>query len=166
MNSEKYTLQQAKTAKRLIKHFAKLQAFIFLMTNGKIWNKWPGGFPIMVVRTKGAKSQKIRNIPLIYVHQDGAPILVASLGGMPKNPSWYYNVKAHPNLKITTISGSGNYVAEELSKMQDNYPEVEIGSYPFNKEGQFGTSLVMRSANLDTLERCASDVAEMVKKLA
>ena len=59
-----------------------------------------------------------------------------------------------------------SYVAEELSKMQDNYPEVEIGSYPFNKEGQFGTSLVMRSTNLDTLERCASDVAEMVKKLA
>ena len=59
-----------------------------------------------------------------------------------------------------------SYVAEELSKMQDNYPEVEIGSYPFNKEGQFGTSLVMRSANLDMLERCASDVAEMVKKLA
>ena len=59
-----------------------------------------------------------------------------------------------------------SYVAEELSKMQDNYPEVEIGSYPFNKEGQFGTSLVMRSANLDTLESCASDVAEMVKKLA
>ena len=59
-----------------------------------------------------------------------------------------------------------SYVAEELSKMQDNYPEVEIGSYPFNKEGQFGTSLVMRSANLDTLERCVSDVAEMVKKLA
>ena len=59
-----------------------------------------------------------------------------------------------------------SYVAEELSKMQDNYPEVEIGSYPFNKEGQFGTSLVMRSTNLDTLERCSSDVAEMVKKLA
>ena len=58
-----------------------------------------------------------------------------------------------------------SYVAEELSIMQDNYPEVEIGSYPFNKEGQFGTSLVMRSANLDSLERCASDVAEMVKKL-
>ena len=58
-----------------------------------------------------------------------------------------------------------SYVAEELSKIQDNYPEVEIGSYPFNKEGQFGTSLVMRSANLNTLELCASDVTEMAKKL-
>ena len=58
-----------------------------------------------------------------------------------------------------------SYIAEELSKMQDNYPEVEIGSYPFNKEGQFGTSLVMRSANLDALKLCVSDVAKMVKKL-
>ena len=116
MKSEKYSLQQAKTAKRIIKYFAKFQAFIFLLSKGKIWNKWPGGFPIMVVETKGAKSKKIRNIPLIYVHQNGLPILVASLGGMPKNPNWYYNIKVYPNLKISTINGSGNYLAEEVSK--------------------------------------------------
>ena len=63
--SEKYTLKQAKTAKRIIKYFAKFQATIFLMSKGKVWNKWPGGFPIMVVETKGAKSSKIRNIPRI-----------------------------------------------------------------------------------------------------
>ena len=135
MPSEKYSPQQAKTASRVIKYFAKFQASIFLLSKGKLWNKWPGGFPIMVVKTKGARSQKIRNIPLIYVHQDGAPILVASLGGMPKNPSWYYNVKAHPNLKISTISGSGNYLAEEVSKDKKDelwplicsfYPDYEI----------------------------------------
>ena len=111
MTSEKYSSKQAKTAKRIIKYFAKFQAFIFLLSKGKLWNKWPGGFPIMVVQTKGAKTQKTRNIPLIYVHQDGMPILVASLGGMPKNPSWYYNVKAHPNLKISTIHDSKNYLS-------------------------------------------------------
>ena len=116
MSSEKYTLKQAKTAKRIIKYFAKFQASIFLMSKGKLWNKWPGGFPIMVVETKGAKSNKIRNIPLIYVHQEGMPILVASLGGMPKNPNWYYNVKAHPAVKVSTIHGSGNFLAEEVSK--------------------------------------------------
>ena len=67
--SEKYTLQQAKTAKRIIKYFAKFQAVIFLLSKGKLWSKWPGGFPIMVVETKGAKTNKIRNIPLIYVHK-------------------------------------------------------------------------------------------------
>lgn len=116
MKQEKYTPKQAKTAKRIIKYFAKFQARIFLLSKGKLWNKWPGGFPIMVVQTKGAKTQKIRNIPLIYVHDNGLPILIASLGGMPKNPSWYYNVRANPTLKISTIYDSGNYIAEEVSK--------------------------------------------------
>jgi deazaflavin-dependent oxidoreductase (nitroreductase family) len=116
MATEKYTAKEAKTAKKIIKYFAKFQAGIFLLSKGKLWNKWPGGFPIMVVQTKGAKTQKIRNIPLIYVHEHGFPILVASLGGMPKNPSWYYNVKANPELKISTIHDSRNYIAEELSK--------------------------------------------------
>jgi len=116
MATEKYTVKEAKTAKKIIKYFAKFQAGIFLLSKGKLWNKWPGGFPIMVVQTKGAKTQKIRNIPLIYVHENGLPILVASLGGMPKNPSWYYNVKANPALKISTIHDSRNYLAEEVSK--------------------------------------------------
>ncbi|MBT3851951.1 MAG: nitroreductase family deazaflavin-dependent oxidoreductase [Gammaproteobacteria bacterium] len=141
MKSEKYSLQQAKTAKRIIKYFAKFQAFIFLLSKGKIWNKWPGGFPIMVVETKGAKSKKIRNIPLIYVHQNGLPILVASLGGMPKNPNWYYNIKVYPNLKISTINGSGNYLAEEVSKdkKEELWPLI-CSFYPDYETYQSNTS--------------------------
>jgi len=141
MTSEKYSPKQAKTAKRIIKYFAKFQASIFLLSKGKLWNKWPGGFPIMVVQTKGAKTQKTRNIPLIYVHQDGMPILVASLGGMPKNPSWYFNVKANPNLKISTTDGTEKYFAEEVSKEKKDelwplicsfYPDYE--TYQSNTE--------------------------------
>lgn len=58
-----------------------------------------------------------------------------------------------------------SFVASELSQIQDNYLNVEIGSYPFNKDGKFGTSLVMRSADLEALDRCEIEVAEMVKKL-
>ena len=57
-------------------------------------------------------------------------------------------------------------VAGELSKIQDNFSNVEIGSYPFNKEGKFGTSLVMRSADLQALDRCEHEITAMVKKLA
>ena len=56
-------------------------------------------------------------------------------------------------------------VAGELSKIQDNFSNVEIGSYPFNKEGKFGTSLVMRSADLQALGRCEHEITAMVKKL-
>ena len=86
--------------------------------------------------------------------------------GMLEGAKAFLKVGNKMSSKSIDVFMPESYVAEELSKMQDNYPEVEIGSYPFNKEGQFGTSLVMRSANLDILERCASDVAEMVKKLA
>ena len=58
-----------------------------------------------------------------------------------------------------------SFVATELSQIQDNYLNVEIGSYPFNKDGKFGTSLVMRSADLEALDRCEIEVAEMIKKL-
>ena len=58
-----------------------------------------------------------------------------------------------------------SFVATELSQIQDNYLNVEIGSYPFNKDGKFGTSLVMRSADLVALDRCEIEVAEMIKKL-
>ena len=58
-----------------------------------------------------------------------------------------------------------SFVAAELSQIQDNYLNVEIGSYPFNKDGKFGTSLVMRSADLEALDRCEIEVAEMIKKL-
>ncbi|MDB9769905.1 nitroreductase family deazaflavin-dependent oxidoreductase [Gammaproteobacteria bacterium] len=141
MSTEKYTAKQAKTATKIIKYFAKFQARIFLLSKGKLWNKWSGGFHVMVVRTKGAKTDKIRNIPLIYVHQDGMPILVASLGGMPKNPNWYYNVKAHPNLKISTIHDSKNYIAEEVSKeKKDELWPLICSFYPDYETYQNNTS--------------------------
>ena len=139
--SEKYTTKQAQTAKRIIKYFAKFQASIFLLTKGKLWNKWPGGYPIMVVETRGAKSNKRRNIPLIYVHQEGMPILVASLGGMPKNPDWYYNIKANPIVKISTIDGVGNYIAEEVSKeKKENLWPLICSFYPDYETYQSNTS--------------------------
>ena len=58
-----------------------------------------------------------------------------------------------------------SFVATELSQIQDNYLNVEIGSYPFNKNGKFGTSLVMRSTDLAGLDRGEIEVAEMIKKL-
>jgi deazaflavin-dependent oxidoreductase (nitroreductase family) len=55
------------------------------------------GLPVIVVTTKGAKTGKIRKTPLMRVEHDGEYALVASMGGAPKNPVWYYNLKAHPD---------------------------------------------------------------------
>jgi deazaflavin-dependent oxidoreductase (nitroreductase family) len=54
-------------------------------------------WPIIVVTTVGNKTGKIRKTPLMRVEHDGEWALVASLGGAPKHPVWYYNLKADPD---------------------------------------------------------------------
>jgi len=54
------------------------------------------GLPIIVVTTRGARSGKIRKTPLMRVEHDGEYALVASMGGAPKHPVWYFNLKADP----------------------------------------------------------------------
>ena len=54
------------------------------------------GLPVIIVTTKGNKTGKIRKFALMRVEHDGEYALVASLGGAPKNPVWYYNLKADP----------------------------------------------------------------------
>jgi deazaflavin-dependent oxidoreductase (nitroreductase family) len=54
------------------------------------------GLPIILVTTRGNKSGKLRKTPLMRVEHDGEYALVASKGGMPTHPVWYYNLKADP----------------------------------------------------------------------
>src|SRR5260370_34621903 len=58
------------------------------------------GMPVVIVTTKGNKSGKIRKTPLMRVEQDGDYALVASQGGAPKHPVWYYNLKADPKAVV------------------------------------------------------------------
>tara|TARA_B100000700_G_scaffold184187_1_gene203139 strand:- start:150 stop:866 length:717 start_codon:yes stop_codon:yes gene_type:complete len=55
-------------------------------------------------------------------------------------------------------------IAEELAELQNNYPDVEIGSYPFSKENRFGTSLVLRSEDEAQLKKCELELFKIVEK--
>ena len=55
------------------------------------------GLPIILVTTVGVKSGAVRKIPLMKVEHDGEYALVASMGGAPKHPVWYFNLLAHPD---------------------------------------------------------------------
>jgi deazaflavin-dependent oxidoreductase (nitroreductase family) len=54
------------------------------------------GLPVIIVTTKGNKSGKIRKTPLMRVEHDGEYALVASKGGAPDHPVWYYNLIGDP----------------------------------------------------------------------
>jgi F420H(2)-dependent quinone reductase len=58
------------------------------------------GMPILVVTTRGNKSGKVRKTPLMRVEHDGEYALVASKGGAPTHPVWYYNLLADPTVSI------------------------------------------------------------------
>ena len=55
------------------------------------------GLPVVVFTTRGKMSGKIRKMALMRVEHDGAYAMVASQGGAPEHPSWYFNLKADPD---------------------------------------------------------------------
>lgn len=84
----------------LMKWFGALNVLVYRLSRGRLMGTFPGGSPICLVTMTGAKSGKRRVTPLIYVAHGDAVILVASQGGMEKNPLWYHNLKAHPDIEI------------------------------------------------------------------
>jgi deazaflavin-dependent oxidoreductase (nitroreductase family) len=72
------------------------------------------GRPVILLTTIGAKSGKIRKTPLMRVEHDGEYAVVASLGGAPKNPVWYYNIVAHPHVELQDGEVTKDYDSREV----------------------------------------------------
>ncbi|TPG32306.1 nitroreductase family deazaflavin-dependent oxidoreductase [Mycolicibacterium hodleri] len=72
------------------------------------------GRPVILLTTVGAKSGKIRKTPLMRVEHDGEYAVVASLGGAPKHPVWYFNIKAHPRVELQDGAVSKDYDSREV----------------------------------------------------
>ena len=58
------------------------------------------GKPIILLTSVGAKSGKLRKTPLMRVEYDGHYAVVASKGGAPTHPTWYFNLVAHPHVEL------------------------------------------------------------------
>ena len=72
------------------------------------------GKPVILLTTVGAKTGKLRKTPLMRVEHDGEYAIVASLGGAPKNPVWYYNVVANPRVELQDGTVTRDYDAREV----------------------------------------------------
>ena len=84
------------------------------MESGGTENTSLQGKPVILLTSVGAKSGKLRKTPLMRVEHGGEYAIVASLGGAPKNPVWYYNVKAHPRVELQDGTVHGDYEAREV----------------------------------------------------
>jgi deazaflavin-dependent oxidoreductase (nitroreductase family) len=73
------------------------------------------GMPVVLLTTIGAKSGKLRKTPLMRVEHNGEYAVVASLGGAPKHPVWYFNIVKNPRVELQDGTASGDYDAREVS---------------------------------------------------
>lgn len=96
--------------------------------------------PIVLFTTTGAKSGKKRLVPLMRVEHDGHYALVASKGGAPEHPSWYHNVKAHPQLTVQDGDKVLQLTARELDgDERRQWWDRAVAAYPPYAEYQTNT---------------------------
>ena len=93
--------------------WARTQAETFEQTGGAEANEMQGR-PIIVLTTVGAKSGKLRKTALMRVEHDGEYAVVASKGGAPEQPAWYYNLVANPGVELQDGAAKHDYVAREV----------------------------------------------------
>jgi deazaflavin-dependent oxidoreductase (nitroreductase family) len=92
---------------KVIKYMSRAHVATFKATNGRIGNRWRIGagwkkpVPVLLLEHVGRKSGRTFETPLLYLEDGPDVVVVASQGGLPKNPQWYANLAAHPDTRIS-----------------------------------------------------------------
>ena len=94
----------------------------------------PGPLPTLLLIARGAKSGKLRALPLLYQEMDGRYLVIGSKGGAPTHPGWYLNLKTNPECEIRIGSkrvsarahtASGGERTRGWKKMAEMYPPYD-----------------------------------------
>lgn len=105
----------------LIKVGSRLNTKLYRATGGRLGNSWRVGsgfrkpVPVCLLTTIGRKSGEPRTAPLLYLRKGDAFVLVASQGGLPKNPAWFLNLTANPAVSIQVGKDTHELVARTAS---------------------------------------------------
>ncbi|NLG45449.1 nitroreductase family deazaflavin-dependent oxidoreductase [Gordonia sp. (in: high G+C Gram-positive bacteria)] len=99
------------------------------------------GMKIVLFTTTGAKSGKKRYVPLMRVEEEGKYAMVASKGGAPQHPSWYFNVKAHPEVQVLDGDVWTTMTARELPEgdEREHWWTLAVAAFPPYAEYQTKT---------------------------
>ncbi len=65
---------------------------------------------------------------------------------------------------VSVFLGEG-VIAKDLGQLQDRFPDLEIGSYPFFRQNRYGTSLVLRGVEKDQIDKAAAELAGFIRRL-
>ena len=118
--------------------------------------KMPTTAKLIINPSSGAPGFYVENVFSL----PGVPsILKAMIGGLSN-----ILVGGDPILsKTINLRTYESEIAASLTNVQDNNKDVEIGSYPFFRQGKLGVSIVLRSKHQDKIDLCNSLILEFVK---
>jgi deazaflavin-dependent oxidoreductase (nitroreductase family) len=94
--------------------WARRQAELYEATNGEMGGDLRG-MPVIVLTSLGAKTGKLRKTALMRVEHEGTYAVVASLGGAPRHPVWYHNLKGNPHVELQDGATKRDYTAREVT---------------------------------------------------
>ena len=96
------------------------------------------GLPVIIVTHRGRKTDAVRKTPLMKAMDGDSYILVASMGGAPKHPDWYHNLKKQPNVEIRDKSEVHSMRVREVvdSIEKQRLWAIAVAAYPPYREYQ------------------------------
>jgi F420H(2)-dependent quinone reductase len=102
--------------KRVLHVASALNVLVYRLSRGKWLGRFPSGAPVCLLTTKGHKSGRRRTVPLLYLADGRDFIVVASQGGRPQHPGWYFNLEADPCCELSIGSRRFRVTARRVSE--------------------------------------------------
>ncbi|HUY97792.1 MAG TPA: nitroreductase family deazaflavin-dependent oxidoreductase [Verrucomicrobiae bacterium] len=111
----------------------------FRANRGRVGGSF-AGVPLLLLHSVGARSGESRIHPMMYLCDGERIIVFASKGGAPTNPSWYHNLRVHPNATIEVGSDRVEVTATEITGAEREILfRRQAARYPRFDEYQAGT---------------------------
>jgi deazaflavin-dependent oxidoreductase (nitroreductase family) len=102
------------------------------------------GLPVVIVTSIGARSRALRKTPLMRVEHQGRYALVASLGGGPRHPVWYHNLRANPHVELQDGPTKVDYLAREVTGSErDDWWNRAVAAFPMYADYQEQTDRII-----------------------
>lgn len=127
---KRFTPGQERFGSWMISRVGRLQAWVYEVSGGRLWNTFLGG-QVAVLTVTGRKSGRQRKVPLLYVEDGERVVMAASKGGMSVAPLWYRNLVANPRVQVQVGARKRTMVAREAAAEEEArlWPKLEA-MYP------------------------------------
>ena len=119
--------------------------------------KMPENAELILNPTSGAPGFSVENVYCL----PGVPSILKSMLGSLKNKIVGGEPVLSHTISLRTVESE---IAENITKIQNENKDVEIGSYPFFHAGKLGVSIVLRSEDQSKIDVCNSQILEFVNK--